>query len=157
MADDGVGIAAARALEQLLADHDDVDVIALPWAGFALLDAVQGRRRAAIIDCLATGAQPPGTIVRISESDLAGSVRLNSFHDISYPTAMALGRRLGWEMPDTVAIWGIEASSVDTFTEQLSAAVANAVEEVTDQVIEFLAQDVPRSCSKAGIQPGSEI
>ena len=155
--DDGVGIAAARALEQLLADRDEVDVIALPWAGFALLDALQGRRRAAIIDCLTTGAHPPGTIVHINESDLAGSVRLNSFHDISYPTAMALGRRMGWEMPNTVAIWGIEASSVDTFTDQLSAEVAAAIEEVTDQVIEFLAEDLRRTCSKAGIQPGSEI
>ena len=154
--DDGVGIAAARALEQLLADRDDVDVIALPWAGFALLDALQGRRRAAIIDCLATGAHPPGTIVHINEADLAGSVRLNSFHDISYPTAMALGRRMGWQMPDEIAIWGIEALSVDTFTEQLSAEVANAVQVVTDQVIEFLAEDEPRICSKAENQPGSE-
>ncbi len=136
--DDGAGIAVARILEDKLADHTDVEVVALPWAGFSLLDTLRGRKRAAIIDCLATGNYPPGTIVPLSESDLAGSVRLNSFHDISYPTVLALGRRMGWEMPDTIAIWGIEASSVGTFSEDLSPTVAAATFLVADQVIDFL-------------------
>jgi len=136
--DDGAGIEVARILETKFADNDDIAVVALPWAGFALLDTLRGRERAAIIDCLATGNYPPGTIAPIDESDLVGSVRLNSFHDISYPTAMALGRRLGWEMPDTIAIWGIEASSSGTFTEELSPVVAKATHAVADQVTEFL-------------------
>jgi hydrogenase maturation protease len=137
--DDGAGIEVARILSRDLANNDEIDVVALPWAGFALLDVLRGRKRAAIVDCLATGNHPPGTIVLIEESDLAGSVRLNSFHDISYPTAMALGRRLGWAMPDTIAIWGIEATSVGTFSEELSSAVARSVHEVARQVTEYLA------------------
>jgi hydrogenase maturation protease len=137
-ADDGVGIATARRLETLIGGRTDVDVVALPWAGFALLDVLKGRRRAAIIDCLVTGERPPGTIVHIDESDLAGSVRLNSFHDISYPTAMALGREMGWKMPKTIAIWGIEAEIADVFSESLSPQVAAAVEQVVDEVIGFL-------------------
>lgn len=137
-ADDGVGIAAARHLEHELGNVSGVDVVALPWAGFALLDVLRGRRRAAIIDCLVTGEYPPGTIVHIDESDLAGSVRLNSFHDISYPTVMALGRQMGWEMPDSIAIWGIEAGTADIFCETLSPPVAAAVEEVADEVIDYL-------------------
>ena len=139
VADDGVGIAVARHLETEIGTRPDVDVIALPWAGFALLDVLKGRRRAAIIDCLATGERQPGTIVHIDETDLAGSVRLNSFHDISYPTAMALGREMGWEMPDFIAIWGIEAETPDIFSETLSPPVAAAVEKVASEVIEYLA------------------
>ena len=143
--DDGAGIEVARILETQWADHTDVDVVALPWAGFALLDVLRGRKRAAIIDCLATGKNPPGTIVRIEDRDLAGSVRLNSFHDISYPTAMALGRRMGWQMPDTIAIWGIEAGSLETFTESLSPRVAESTREVAKQVGQFLrTRDGPR-------------
>jgi hydrogenase maturation protease len=137
-ADDGAGIAAARLLEAKFAGRADVDVIALPWAGFALLDVLRGRHRAAIIDCLVTGERPPGTIVHIDERDLAGSVRLNSFHDISYPTAMSLGRAMGWEMPKTIAIWGIEAATADVFSETLSPPVAAAVAEVANEVIEYL-------------------
>ncbi|MCP3993546.1 MAG: hydrogenase maturation protease [bacterium] len=136
--DDGAGIEVTRILGIQLADSTDIDVVALPWAGFALLDVLRGRKRAAIVDCLTTGNHPPGTIVLIDETDLAGSVRLNSFHDISYPTVMALGRRLGWGMPDTIAIWGIEAASFGTFTEELSPAVAAAIHEVARQVRNFL-------------------
>jgi hydrogenase maturation protease len=143
--DDGAGIAVARILKQEMANRTDVEVVALPWAGFALLDTLRSRRRAAIIDCLATGNYPPGTVVPIDESDLAGSVRLNSFHDINYPTVIALGRRMGWEMPDTIAIWGIEASSIGAFTEDLSPVVAKATQAVAEQVTEFLkVRDGPR-------------
>ena len=136
--DDGVGIAAARELERVLAGRADIDVIALPWAGFALLDVLRGRTRAAIIDCLATGDHPPGTVVPITESDLAGSVRLNSFHDISYPTVMSLGREMGWDMPDSIAIWGIEADFVGVFVEGMSPLMAPAIERVVAEVTEFI-------------------
>lgn len=137
-ADDGAGLAAARLLEVELADQNDVDVVALPWAGFALLDALRGRTRAAIIDCLVSGQHPPGTIVSIGEEDLAGSVRLNSFHDLSYPTALALGREMGWQLPETIGIWGIEAASADVFSDSLSPPVAAAVRSVVAEVLAFL-------------------
>lgn len=136
--DDGVGIEVARLLSSRLEECPTVDVVALPWAGFALLDVLRGRTRAAIVDCLITGSHPAGTIVRMDETDMGGSVRLNSFHDISYPTVMALGRRMGWDMPHEVAIWGIEAASVDTFSESLTPQVAAAVPVAADQVATFL-------------------
>jgi hydrogenase maturation protease len=136
--DDGVGIHAARALEADYQDRDNIDVVALPWAGFALLDVLRGRRCAALIDGLATGAHPPGTVVRIDEDDLAGSVRLNSFHDISYPTVMALGRSMGWGMPDDVAIWGVEMAIADEFGEVLTPEVADSIQTVVDEVSWFI-------------------
>lgn len=158
--DDGVGIAVARELERRLAGRrggGQVEVVALPWAGFALLDVLVGRRRAALIDCLVTGDRAPGTIVRLDppsneraagagagagvwrQSDVRGSVRLNSFHDIAFPTALALGRDLGWPMPGEVAIWAIEAAEVDRFGEGLSTPVAAAVDRVANEVLGFVA------------------
>lgn len=136
--DDGVGIHVARRLASLYTDRPDIEVIALPWAGFALLDALRSRRRAAIVDSLWTGDHTPGTIVRLNEDDYGGSVRLNSFHDISYPTVMALGREMEWDMPDEIAIWGIEAGHLGDFGEELSPAVADAVDRVIHEVILFL-------------------
>jgi Ni,Fe-hydrogenase maturation factor len=77
-------------------------------------------------------------VVRLDEADLGGSVRLNSFHDINYPTAMALGRTMGWDMPDEVAIWGIEMAVSDEFGEELTPVVADAVATVVQQVLAFL-------------------
>ncbi|MEA3501336.1 MAG: hydrogenase maturation protease [Actinomycetota bacterium] len=136
--DDGVGIHAAHALEGEFHDRDDIEVVALPWAGFALLDVLRGRRRAVLIDGLTTGAHRPGTVVRLDEDDMRGSVRLNSFHDINYPTVMALGRSIGWEMPDEVAIWGVEMAVADEFGEILTPEVAGSVQTVVNEVSRFI-------------------
>jgi hydrogenase maturation protease len=132
--DDGVGVEVARSLSATLRRRTDVEVIALPWGGFSLLDVLAGRSRAWIVDCLTTGRHPPGTIVRLSESDFAGSVRLNSFHDIGFGTVMELGRSLGWSMPQDVDIYAIEGSRVDEFTQGLSPEVAEAANRVMDEI-----------------------
>jgi hydrogenase maturation protease len=136
--DDGVGIHVARVLEHRFNDTPDIEVVALPWAGLALLDVLRGRTRAAIVDCLISGNRVPGTVVRLAEGEIAGSVRLNSFHDISFPTALALGREMGWDMPSVVAIWGVEAERVDVFHEGLSPAVAAAVEPLAEEIARFI-------------------
>ncbi len=147
--DDGVGIFAARELERRLAGRGGVEVVPLPWGGFALLDVLAGRRRAALIDCLVTGEHPPGTVVRLDEHDVSGSVRLNSFHDIAFPTALAFGRDLGWPMPSEIAIWAVEAAVADRFGEGLSTPVTAAAGRVIGEVLAFL--DTPvHSLSGAG-------
>lgn len=149
--DDGVGIHVAHILEDRLRDDPDIDVVALPWAGLSLLDVLRGRARAAIVDCLTSGSHPAGTLVRLDERGIAGSVRLNSFHDISFPTAMALGRRMGWDMPEDVAIWGVEAERVGVFAEGLSPAVAAAVEPLIDELVGF-ARPADRTPQRAGVK-----
>ncbi|MEA3510698.1 MAG: hydrogenase maturation protease [Actinomycetota bacterium] len=136
--DDGIGIHAALALDDRFRRRTDIEIVALPWAGFALLDVLRDRRSAVLIDGLATGTRPPGTVVRIDEDDLAGSVRLNSFHDINYPTVMALGRSMGWEMPEHVAIWGIEMAIADEFGESLTPEVADSIEIIVNEVTRFI-------------------
>lgn len=136
--DDGIGIHVAQVLRRRLWGVPDVDVVALPWAGLALVDTLRGRRRAAIVDCLTSGKHPPGTVLRLDEKGIEGSVRLNSFHDIAFPTAMALGRQMGWDMPDHVAIWGVEAERVGIFHEGLSPGVAAAVEPLIDDLLRFI-------------------
>ena len=85
-----------------------------------------------------TAMHPPGAVVRLNEADFGGSVRLNSFHDINYPTVMALGRTMGWQMPEEVAIWGIEMAVFDEFGEELTTVVADAVATVVHEVLAFL-------------------
>lgn len=136
--DDGVGICVARELSQILQERTDVEVVPLPWAGFALLDVLVGRQCAAIIDCLCTGLYPPGTIIHLSEKTVSGSVRLNSFHDISIMTVLELGRKMGWKMPEVIAIWGIEGAELDRFQEKLSPPVSKAINQVVQEVLAFL-------------------
>ena len=45
---------------------------------------------------------------------------------------------MGWEMPASIAIWGVEAETPDIFSDTLSPPVAAAVHEVAKEVIEYL-------------------
>jgi hydrogenase maturation protease len=128
--DDGVGIRAAQKLRRQLRNRHDVDVVELPWAGLRLLTALRGYREAILLDCLQSRKHPPGTVVRLSEDDFAGSVRLNSFHDLNYPTALAFGRALGWPMPSNVEIYAVEGGSCDRFTSCLTPAVEEGLREL---------------------------
>ncbi|MDZ7368375.1 MAG: hydrogenase maturation protease [candidate division KSB1 bacterium] len=136
--DDGAGIWVARKLGKILQDRPEVEIVPLPWAGFSLLDVLVGRQRAVIVDCLCTDLHPPGTIVRLNENDFRGSVRLNSFHDINFATVLELGRRMGWQMPEQIVIWGIEGEVMDRFKEELSPAVLRAVDHVVNEILGFL-------------------
>jgi len=136
--DDGVGILAAWHLRRRLKHRRDVEILALPWAGFALLDALVDRRHAVLIDSLATGVRPPGTVIRLDENNFHGSVRLNSFHDVDYATALGLGRRFGWRLPEEIAIWAIEGAELNRFGCGLSPSVAAALEQVEEEVVDHL-------------------
>jgi hydrogenase maturation protease len=74
----------------------------------------------------------------LNETDFRGSVRLNSFHDINFATMLELGRRMGWQMPEKIAIWGIEGAEMGEFKEELSPPVYAAVDQVVNEVIVFL-------------------
>jgi hydrogenase maturation protease len=137
--DDGVGLIAARRVREKLAARSNVDVCELPWAGLALLDVLRDYDRAILIDALCSeGRHPPGTVVRLSEQDLAGSVRLNSFHDLNYPTALALGRALGWRLPRDIALIAVEGESFLEFTTRLSPSVEAALDTVVRLVLRIV-------------------
>ncbi len=134
--DDGVGIWIAVCLRRLLRNQPQVEVVALPWAGFALIDVLRGRTRAAIVDCMQTGAVPPGTVRRLSERRVSGSVRLCSYHDIDFVTALALGRKLGWPLPAHIRIWGIEGERMSHFSTRLSPRVKRAAVRVMREILD---------------------
>jgi hydrogenase maturation protease len=138
--DDAAGILTARRLRQRLeyALAPDVDVVELPWAGFNLLDVLRGRRRAILIDSLETQRHPAGAVVRLRDADLAGAIRLISYHDINYPTVLSLGKTLGYEMPDEIYILGIAGQRFDTFSCELTPAVEKGVERAVRLIYRLL-------------------
>jgi hydrogenase maturation protease len=139
--DDAVGILAARRIERLLAGRSGpalAEVVELSWAGLRLLPVLRGYRRGILIDSLRGGRWPTGSVVRLSESDFAGALRLNGFHDVDYPTALALGRAMGWPMPGRIDVYAVAGESFDQFGTHLTPAVARGLDEVVDLVLGLL-------------------
>jgi hydrogenase maturation protease len=138
LSDDGVGLLVAERLRQTPLPSD-VEVLQSEVAGLRLLELVRGFTRVIIIDALRSPAESgrhPGEVFRYEAKDFKGGHRYGSAHSIGLDTALELGHKLGYEMPEQVTVFAIEAEDVETFGEELSPPVAAAAERVLTLVRE---------------------
>lgn len=129
LADDGCGLRAARALDRVLGGR--ADVVLSSAGGFDLLDDMAGATHLLVIDTLATGARPAGTVSCWSEADLRGPHGVAP-HYVGLPEALALGRSLGLAMPREIALLTIEPADCLTVGGGMSTPVADAVSRAVD-------------------------
>jgi len=134
ISDDGFGPAVADRLNADREVTDAADVIFAPLAGFALLDLLVDRPCVLIIDTIQTRDGIPGTLHHFSSDLLVPGNHLTTSHQISLPTAIELGRRLGAKMPDRIDIIAVEAEDLTTLSETLTSSVEAAIPEAMASV-----------------------
>ena len=85
------------------------------------MEQMVGYDRAIVIDAICSGA-PPGTIHHLAPGDMP-TQRSASSHDMTLPTALALGRQAGLRLPadEAILIVGIEAEDVRELRRDLHA------------------------------------
>jgi hydrogenase maturation protease len=137
LTDDAVGFAVIEEVGKQL-DRGDVTVSEASVGGLSLLELVVGYDKVIIIDAIQTSACQPGEIHRLSPDEFRGTLRAASTHDITFATALDLGHQLGMDIPREIVIFAVEAVDVETFGEELTAAVAAAVPKVVKLVLQEL-------------------
>ena len=130
--DDGAGIYVARALGERLGGGADVREAEL--AGLDLIEMLKGYDRAYIVDAIQLDGEDAGVVFRMKADDIRTTPRLASFHDIDIVTALALGRRLQFHMPEEVVIFGVQAEDTLTLGEQCTDAVARVIPLVAAEI-----------------------
>jgi len=136
IADDTFGPEAARILLESKKLPSPVEVIYSPVAGFALLDLLAGRERVLIVDTIQTGHKTPaGHLSFLALSDFPASHNLTSSHQISLPTALELGKRMGMTMPRQIEILAVEAADLETLGGPMTAAVQAALNDAVSRAI----------------------
>jgi hydrogenase maturation protease len=143
MTDDAIGIVAAQAVERLLDGRPGVEVRYSERGGFDLMDLLEGSDHAIIVDAYLVPGATPGTVLRKSIEDFHGSHHLYAAHGVDLPTAVGMGRLMGVHMPDRVDIIGIVAEDPYTVSEQMTHAVAEAVQPAARAVLELLDASTP--------------
>lgn len=152
LGDDGVGWQVAGAVEALLATgprsdgvlparlRGRVEVDRLSLGGLRLMERLIGYDRAIIVDAIATGLAPLGTVRarRLAELPDPAQGRLASPHDSSLAVALAVGRELGARLPREPWIVAVEAAPGMDFGEGLSPPVRDAVPRAAAEVIRLL-------------------
>lgn len=136
--DDGFGLVVAQRLDSQNGLGNRVDIVFAPIAGFALLDYLADREKALIVDTICTGKNHPGAIRFFSVSEFTPTNHLYASHQINLPTALELGKQLGVNMPRQVDILAVEAKNIDTFMEELSPPLKDAVDDAVSIIIDWI-------------------
>jgi hydrogenase maturation protease len=148
LGDDGVGWRVVDEVEALLEaarsagrSMPEVELERLGVGGLRLMEFLTGFEVAILVDAAEFPDRPAGEVRSWALEDLAEFTagHLDSAHDASLVTALALGRGLGASLPDRIHTITIQAHRTDVFSEQLSPEVAAAVPEAAQAVIELLA------------------
>ena len=141
LGDDGVGWRVVDALELRLGETPrGVRVERAALGGLALMERLVGAQRAILIDAMETGAAPVGTVscLALDEVGCRPAGHLDSIHDTPLTIAIEAGRALGADLPAEVSVVAVEAHRIDTFSDDLTPAVAAAVPAAVDAVLRLL-------------------
>ncbi|HOK46754.1 MAG TPA: hydrogenase maturation protease [Bryobacteraceae bacterium] len=133
LADDAVGILAARKVAERC-PPEEVEVIASSESGLYLLEYVTDVARLIVIDSVQTGRTAPGTIHVVCEENVRAAPG-STPHGTGLFDALALARKLGYNVPKEVIILAVEAADCLTIGGEMHPGVAAAIPELVERVV----------------------
>jgi hydrogenase maturation protease len=148
--DDGIGPKTIEALAALGADGPEADLVALDGEPGRLVAVWEGRSRVVIVDAIVTG-DASGTVHCIAAHPGAGPDRIDGWqtatgsHGNGIAAAIALGRALD-RLPEQLVVVGVEPGCLD-HGDELSPAVAAAIDIVTELVTHVVNEDLDSPCA----------
>jgi hydrogenase maturation protease len=138
LSDDGIGILVARYLRKQFSGSENVEIEETSWGGFRIIDFLREYDYAIIIDSITTLRKPAGFIHKFKPGDFLPTLRLNSYHDINFITALELGKQFKAHMPTDIDILAIEVRDTKTISEQISEEILPSFSECTEMVVSKL-------------------
>lgn len=137
IADDAVGIQAARLLRERVGDFADVEECAV--SGVALLEFFVGYNRAIIVDAIQTRRHPPGTILEMKPSDL-GRIIAPSPHYAGLPELIGMAAQMELDFPSEIVIFGVEVEDLLTVGGEMTESARNALPRLLERIDRQLEQ-----------------
>ena len=135
LCDDAVGLRVARELEARL-NQKEVTVIETSLAGLNLLDLLVGYDKLILVDAIQTDKGKAGQIHRLDPEALDTTQHATSTHDVSFSTALELGKKLGLALPREIVIFAVEVQNVSSFDEKCTPEVEAAISPAVSMIIE---------------------
>ena len=137
LCDDGVGLYVAAELKNRL-NEPGITVMETGVAGLSLLDLLVGYDKAIIIDAIKTIDGKAGQIYHLDPEAFNTALHTASAHGIDFTTAIEFGKKMGLALPQKIVIFAIEASDVNTFSEECTPEVQKAIPTCVEMVLQEL-------------------
>ena len=145
LTDDGVGVKVAREIEKRvdLEIHTDLTITEASVGGLRFMEAVLDYQRVVLIDAYYLNPEStiPGQIHRLDLEDLRSvspTQHSTSAHDTSLVTALDAAQKMGYRIPEEFIIYAVEVENILEFSETPTPAVASAIPQVVDLIINEL-------------------
>ncbi len=138
LSDDAIGILVVRNLKRILGQINNLAIKETSWGGFAIIDLLSNYDYAIVIDSILTQKKPAGFIHYLKPRDLMPTLRLNSYHDINFITAIKFAEQFNAKMPSDIDIFAVEIEDSRTIQENLTPKVFNTIYDCTLLIISQL-------------------
>jgi len=143
LTDDGIGPKLVKRLQENLS-IEDIDFETAFLGGLEVLEYIQGYQTVIFIDAIRTKDGIPGTVYELSLENFNDTIHLSSVHDVSFLTAVDLGKKLGLNIPENIHVIAIEIVEDrvfdDDFTPQIQEKYEHIFLEVKNIIEEIIAE-----------------
>ncbi|MBN2620288.1 hydrogenase maturation protease [candidate division WOR-3 bacterium] len=132
--DDRIGLEVADILsKEIQSEH--ILVRSGSIEGMAMLDEIMGFDRVIFIDSIKTKDGKPGDTYKISIEQLQENRSLASSHGIDFVTAVRLGKKFGYKMPDRIIVYAIEIKDNESYGEECTEQVKISIPEIISRIM----------------------
>ena len=132
LSDDKIGLVMGEMLKPML-ESEGHEVEFLEKTGFSLIDYLENRRDAVIVDSVKTGKHEVGEIVTVKPEDFQQYAPFTS-HYVGIPEALKMMRQLDLNPPEHIHILGIEVEDPYTISEEMSQKLTERLNELSEGV-----------------------
>lgn len=141
LGDDAAGIMVAKKLKKRLENTPHIHIDTTSLGGLRILDLMKDYKSAILIDTIKSGRKPPGYIHTFSHRDFVSSLRMVSYHEINFSTALEFARKMNITVPEKIIIFAIEAKRIQEFSSRISKEVQRAINECVKKIISLIERE----------------
>lgn len=133
LSDDGIGPRFVWKLEKEF-NYPFVKYETAFLGGMEILEYIRGYKKVIFIDAIKTEGGVPGAIYELTPANFTETLHLSHVHDVSFLTALELGKRSGYEVTDDIRIVAIEIVEDLEFSESYSPELEKNIDAIFEEV-----------------------
>ncbi|HNW70807.1 MAG TPA: hydrogenase maturation protease [Bacteroidales bacterium] len=148
--DDGIGIRLCREMQHYFTD-EAISFETASLGGLEILELIQGYNNVIFIDAIKTKDGIPGTVYYFQPSDFKETSNLSNLHDVSFLTALEIGKKLNMKIPESMHIIAVEIIEDLTFGEDFTPEIQDKFPEIIVQVRDIIDKILKQPINLAGL------